>query len=244
EALDGATLLAPVAGTVTAVNVAVGDAVGSSGSSGMGGSSSASTSTAAFTIVGTDAWEITATVGESDVALISAGDAVHLTTDDGATLEGSVTTVGLLPSTTSGAAAYPVTITVDGTADGLFDGVSVDLEIVYESRENVLAVPSAAVTTADDGTSTVTLVASDGTKTTTTVEVGETVGNLTEITSGLSEGDEVLVSSFTPGEGNQGQTGQFPGGGDGQFPGGGDFSPPDGATFPGGGQGGPQGTNG
>ena len=233
SALDGATLVAPVAGTVTAVNVEVGDTVGSSSSgSGMGstGSASSSTSTAAFTIVGTDSWEVSATVGEADVALIAVDDAVHLTTDDGTTLEGTVTEVGLLPSTTSGAAEYPVTITVDGTADGLFDGVAVDLEIVYESRENVLTVPSAAVTTSDDGTSTVTLIASDGTRTTTTVVVGETVGNLTEITSGLQEGDEVLVSSFTPGEGNEGQTGQFPGGGDGQFPGGGDgsFTPPDG----------------
>ncbi|MFT4285384.1 MAG: HlyD family efflux transporter periplasmic adaptor subunit [Protaetiibacter sp.] len=245
SALDGATLLAPVAGVVTSVGVEVGDTVGSSSSSssGMGGSpggsSSTSTSTAAFTIVGSDSWEVSATVGEADVALIAVGNAVHLTTDDGTELQGEVTEVGLLPSTTSGAAEYPVTIAVDGTAKGLFDGVSVDIEIVYESRENVLTVPSAAVTTSDDGASTVTLVGTDGTKTETTVQVGETVGQLTEIVSGLKEGDSVLVTSFTPGEGNSGQMGQFPADGEfpggGQFPGGGDgsFTPPDG-----GGQGG------
>lgn len=249
-AYDGAALLAPVAGTVTAVNVAVGDTVGSSSSGAAGGAgggaSTGSTSTAAFTIIGTDSWQVSATVGEADVALIASGNVVHLTTDDGTALEGSVTEVGMLPSTTSGAAEYPLTVTVDGTADGLFDGVAVDLEIVYESRENVLTVPSAAVTTGDDGTSTVVLIGSDGSQTETTVEVGETVGDLTEITSGLAEGDEVLVVSFTPGEGNQGQTGQFPGGGDGQFPGGGDgsFTPPDGGSFPGGGQGQQGGTGG
>ncbi|MFT4030250.1 MAG: efflux RND transporter periplasmic adaptor subunit [Protaetiibacter sp.] len=236
SALDGATLVAPVAGTVTAVNVEVGDTVGSSG-----GGSSSSTSTAAFTIVGTDSWEVSATVGESDVALIAAGNAVHVTTDDGAALEGTVTEVGMLPSTESGAAEYPVTITVTGTADGLFDGVAVDLEIVYESRENVLTVPSAAVTTADDGTSTVTLVGSDGTHTETTVEVGETVGDLIEIVSGLSEGDEVLVSEFTPGEGNESESGQFPS--DGEMGGGmgGEMGGGQGGEMGGGMGGGPQG---
>ncbi|PZQ90411.1 MAG: RND transporter [Leifsonia xyli] len=240
SAFDGATLVAPVAGTVTAVNVAVGDTVGSSSSggsgggsgSGGGGSTSSSSSSAAFTIVGTDAWEVSTTVTEADVALIAVGDVVNLTTDDSTALTGKVTAVGMLPSTTSGAAEYPVTVAVDGTADGLFDGVSVDLSIVYESRENVLTVPSAAVTTTD-GTSTVTVVAADGTKTSTTVKVGETVGNLTEITSGIAEGDTVLVNSFTPGEGNSGTTS---GGrqGDGQFPGG---EPPSG-----GGQGGMSGS--
>lgn len=254
SALDGAVLLAPVAGTITTIGIEVGDTTDSSSSNGVGstgGGGSTTTSTSAFTIVGTDAWSVSATVGESDVALIAAGNTVHLTTDDGVELDGTVTGVGMLPSTDSGAAEYPVAITVDGTAEGLFDGVAVDLEIVYSSRDNVLTVPSAAVTTADDGTSTVTLIATDGTRTTATVEVGESVGNLTEITSGLAEGDEVLVAAFTPGEGNEGTTGQFPGGDMGGFPGGGDgsFTPPDGGQGGQGGmggQGGPsgQGTNG
>lgn len=235
SALDGATLLAPVAGTITDIGIEVGDTTGSGSN---GSAPTGDTTTSAFTIVGTDSWQVDATVGESDVALIAEGDVVHLTTDDGETIEGTVTQVGMLPSTDSGAAEYPVTITVDGTAEGVFDGVAVDVEIVYESRENVLTVPSAAVTTTD-GTSTVTLVGSDGTQTT-TVEVGETVGELTEILSGLAEGDEVLVAAFTPGEGNDGQLGQFPGGGT--------FTPPDG-VMPDGGtitQGGPvqQGSNG
>jgi macrolide-specific efflux system membrane fusion protein len=246
SALDGAALLAPVAGTITSIGIEVGDTVGSASGNGNANGDGADGDTAsAFTIVGTDAWRVDATVGESDVALIAAGDAVHLTTDDGTVLEGTVSEVGMLPSTDSGAAEYPVTIAVDGTAEGLFDGVVVDVEVVYESRDNVLTVPSAAVTTADDGTSTVTVIGTDGTRTETTVEVGEAVGDLTEIVSGIAEGDEVLVAAFTPGEGNDGQIRQLPGGGT--------FTPPDGAmpggVMPDGGtitQGGPvqQGSNG
>lgn len=232
SALDGASLLSPVAGTITSIGIEVGETTGAA--DGMGASGD-QTTTSAFTIVGTDSWRVDATVGESDVALIASGDVAHLTTDDGTELEGTVTEVGMLPSTDSGAAEYPVTITVDGTAEGLFDGVAIDADIVYESRENVLTVPSAAVTTDDDGTSTVTIVGDDDARSTVTVEVGETVGDLTEILSGLEEGDEVLVAAFTPGEGNDGQIRQLPGGGefsvdgDGAFPGGG-FAPPEGGT--------------
>ena len=55
--------------------------------------------------------------------------------------------------------------------------------LIYERRTDVLTVPSAAVTTGDDGTSTVLLVDADGNQVETVVEVGESVGSLTEILS-------------------------------------------------------------
>ncbi|GAA5025458.1 biotin/lipoyl-binding protein [Microbacterium fluvii] len=254
DAMDDATLVAPADGLITSVGVAVGDKISGSSSSGssstsggsgatMGGSGSSSTSTtttsssAAFTLVSTDSWSLDVTVGETDVSNVAAGDQVELTTDDGTEYFGLVEEVGLLPSTTSGSAAYPVSIAVTGDGEGLFDGVSVDVSIIYERRTDVLAVPSAAVTTAD-GTSTVTVVADDGTQTETPVEVGDSSGSYTEIVSGIDEGTTVLVASFTPGEGNSGTTGGFPSDGefpsDGTFPGGGEM-PSDG-QFPGGGQ--------
>jgi macrolide-specific efflux system membrane fusion protein len=230
DAFDGAILRAPVAGVVTSIGVEVGDSVGSSSSS----PTADSASTAAFRITGTDAWQASVSVGETDMALIAKDDQVELSTDDGTSFFGTVASIGLLPDTSSGAAAYPVTITVTGAVDGLFDGTSVTAKIVYERRTDVLTVPSAAVTTDSDGTSTVTVVGSDGAQTETQVTVGESAENLTEITAGLSEGDTVLVASFTPGEGNQGTGGTgFPSGGfpSGGFPGG-DFTPPDGSTVP------------
>lgn len=265
-ALDGTTLVAPVAGLVTAVNVAVGDAVtgtsgsssgsGSSASSGStggatggtgttGSSTSTSTSTAQFTIVGTGSWEVDLTVSASDLKSIAKNDQVELSTSDNDSFFGTVTSIGQLPSTTSGSAAYPVVVSVTGSPENLYDGVSVTAAIVYERRTDVLTVPSAAITTAN-GKSTVTKVV-DGKDVTTDVTVGETSGTVTEITKGLSSGDSVLVTVFTPGSGagtggstgqtgQTGQQGQFPGGGEG-FTGGGE-----GGQFPGGGQTGNGGT--
>ncbi|MCI4656253.1 efflux RND transporter periplasmic adaptor subunit [Cryobacterium zhongshanensis] len=236
-AVAGATLTAPSAGLVTAVNVAVGDVIssGSSGSAGAGGgatastastSSSSSTSTADFSIVGTDSWSLSLDIGESDIAQVAVNDQVELALDDGTAFFGTVQSVGILPSTTSGAVTYPVVVAVTGDPDGLYDGVAVTAKIVYERRTNVLTIPSAAVTTAD-GVSTVKTLDAAGTAVATTVTVGETVGNLTEILTGIAEGDDVVVVTFTPGSGNSGSTTNRQSGGSGGFPTGG---PPAGFT--------------
>lgn len=245
-ALAGATLTAPAAGLVTEVNVSVGQAVtgstssasgsgisggtagtgsGATGGTGASGAAPAATSSAtttssgaAFVIVGTDAWEATATVGDADLPHLAVGNQVELTVDGlEDTVFGTVATIGLLPSTTSGTATYPVTISVTGSPEGLQDGVSADAEIIYERRTDVLTVPTAAVRTVD-GESVVTQAGEDGEEVTTVVTVGETTGSLVEITSGLEEGDEVLVqvvqrTETGTGGDESGQTGQMPGGG-------------------------------
>lgn len=248
-AMDDANLVAPADGLITGVGIAVGDKVGgssssssssgfsspggassangASSSSNSGSSSSSTTSTAAFTLVSTDSWSVSVSVGETDISNVATGQQVELTTDDGTEYFGVVSEVGLLPSTSSGSAQYPVTVSITGDGDGLFDGVSLTGSIVYERRTDVLAVPSAAVTTTD-GISTVTVIAEDGTRSEVAVEAGGTSGAYTEIVSGIAEGDEVVVATFTPGEGNSG-TGGFPGGGAGGFPGG-----DSGRGFPGG----------
>jgi len=239
-AMDGATLTAPVAGLLTAVNLAVGDAVGGS-SSGPSSSGTGTTSTAQFTIVGTDAWEVDVMVSDADVALVAVGDQAEVTLD-GATdpVFGTISEIGLLSTSDSGVAAYPVTVAVTGDQAGLHDGVSADVELVYERRTDVLTVPSLAVTTATDGTTTVKEVDADGKTVEVPVTTGETSGNLTEITEGLAEGDEVVLATFTPGSGGTGRQNQNQQGGDlpggGQFPEGGFPGAPGGQTQQQGGQ--------
>ena len=82
------------------------------------------------------------------------------------------------------------------------------MEITYDQVEDVVQVPSLAVTAEEDGSSTVTVRTEDGDETR-TVETGLTSGTMTEITSGLEAG-ETVVMSF----GGQSGAGGFPGGGD------------------------------
>lgn len=227
EDMAGATLVAPVDGLVTSVALEVGQAVTGSGGSSSGSSgsvssapsaggttgstssSSSSGSTAQVVIVGTESWDVAVSVDETDVALVAVGDQVEITPQDATeTLFGTVSEIGLLSTATSGVAAYPVTVAITGRPEGVYDGVTADVEIIYERRVDVLTVPTAAVRTVD-GQSTVTQLAADGTETSTPVTVGETVGELTEVVEGLAEGDEVVVTQVTQtGAGQTGQTGQ------------------------------------
>ena len=108
-----------------------------------------------------------------------------------------------------------MTVAVTGDQEGLHDGVAAEVELVYERRTDVLTVPSLAVTTADDGTTTVQQTDADGEVVDVPVTTGETSGNVTEITEGLAEGDEVVLAVFTPGTGGvrPAEPGQLPGGG-------------------------------
>lgn len=201
DAMAGATLVAPVAGLVTTVDLAVGDAVtgtsgGAGASAGAAGGSATTSGSSQFVIVGTDSWQVDVTVDDADVALIAVGDQAELSIDGADTVFGTVSEIGLLSTSSSGVAAYPVTIAVTGSPDGVHDGVSADVSIVYERRTDVLTVPSAAVRTVD-GSSVVLTEDAEGNQVETPVEVGETVGDLTEITSGLAEGDQVLVTVVT-----------------------------------------------
>ncbi len=235
DAMSDAVLVAPADGLVTAVDLAVGDVVsagsnsGTSPAGGATGTTSTST-TGTISIVGTTQWSVSTTVSATDMANIAVGNQVEMTAGDiSEPIFGVVSEIGRLPSTSSGAIAYPVTVTVTGDVDGLFDGVSVDISIIYSRRADVLAIPATAVTTSD-GASTVQLVSDDETVTTTTVELGESAGDQVEITAGLTEGQQVQYEQFTGnrGENSSGQDGMGREG----FPMGGDFSPPEGFTPP------------
>lgn len=228
--LAGATLTAPAAGLVTEVNLEVGDAVTGGSSTGGGGdqpsgastgsSTGSTTSTAQFVIIGTDTWQVDVTVDETDVASIGVGNQVEITTDAVAdTIYGTVGEIGLLSTSSNGVAAYPVVIEVTGSPDGLRDGAAATASIIYQRRSEVLSVPAAAVTT-EDGQTVVTQQDADGDQVTTPVTVGETSGNLVEITDGLAEGDEVLVTTFArrSSDTDDGGTSQFPGGTGGERP--------------------------
>ncbi len=213
------------AGTGTTSGTGTGSSAGS-GSSGTSGSSSSSSS-AAFVIVGTDTWKVDVTVDSAQVGLLAVGDQAQLTTD-GSTdpLFGTISSVGLISTSTGSTASYPVEVAVTGSPTGLHDGANVTVTLIYEQHSNVLTVPSAAIHT-DNGQTVVYQMNGDQ-QVSTPVQTGDTDGTNTEITSGLNEGDEVLVTVTTgTGVGRTGTTGQngtgrtFTGTGGGNFPTGG-----------------------
>lgn len=263
-ALTDATLRAPVAGIVAAVNVTKGDqssgsssssASGSSGgsssstdSSGSGSSNGSSASTTSstssssgdFEIIGTATWQVTVDVDDTEIGLLATGQQAQLTTDNHTgTIFGTVTAVSVLSSSSSGSASYPVTVTVTGTPTGLHDGAEATVEIIYEQADNAIVVPTAALHR--DGTSTYVYLSSAGKRVKQIVTVGLAGSGTTQITAGLKSGQQVYEDVATPAStGTSGRSGSSNSGGTGGFPGGG-FGGGSGGGFGGGSGGGTSG---
>ena len=135
---------------------------------------------------------IDASVNASVVDHIKAGDPAVITTEGAACpVTGTVASIGLTADTSSGVATFPVTIDVTGTPAGLYAGASANVTITYYQLANVLAVPSATISPGPGGQSTVRVMV-HGRQVTKDVSTGLTSGGLTQITSGLTAGEQVV----------------------------------------------------
>src|SRR5207237_4931108 len=138
------------------------------------------------------------------------------------TATGTVTSVGAIASNTSGVASFPVVVTVNGTPSGLFAGSTVNGASTYNQLDNVLQVPTLAITRSN-GQAYVT-VSQNGKKSQRAVTTGISTGGQTQITSGLTRGELVVETIPTQTTGTQGtNTGTRTGTGGGGFGGGGGF---------------------
>ena len=199
EAVDGAVLRSPIRGTVSAVNLAVGDQAG------------AQADAAAVTVISTRSFEVDASVGAADAASLKKGMQAEITpTGSDATVYGTVTSIGAIATAdSSGAATFPVTIDVTGRPTGLYAGSSADVVITTKKVPDVLTVPTPALHT-ENGETWVWLVdaTADGGRRKVTITTGTTYGMNTEVKSGLKEGDQVEIEFFSPTGGGTGQGNQ------------------------------------
>ena len=218
-AYNNATLTAPVAGTVVAVNVAGGDSVGGNA----GSSASASSTTHAIVIETPGAFSVTGSISDAQVSEIAIAQKAYVT-PAGATaaLDGTVTAVAETATVTSGVATFPVTVTITGTHASLRGGMSATVTVVINQVVGVTTVPTSAVHTTAAG-STVNLLV-NGVSQPTQVTVGASDATLTQIVQGVNVGDEVIIATVTssvPSSGNGNALFTGGGGGTRTFRGGG-----------------------
>jgi multidrug efflux pump subunit AcrA (membrane-fusion protein) len=204
------TLRAPVASTVTSISGTVGEdsssATGSTSSSTTGASSSSTTASGFVVIQGITHLQVTSMVAEADAAKVQVGDTATVTfsaLDESA--RGRVTSIDLQDTVSNNVVRYGVTVTLSDTPRKVRLGQTASVSIVTGVARNVLTVPSSAVTSVGNN-STVTVL-QNGQQSVRPVQVGLVGDSSTEITSGLSEGDVVVL---TTGTGSSGLT--FPGG--------------------------------
>ena len=195
--LDDYTITSPISGTVIEKNFKAGDKV-----------DGASSGTLAV-VYDLSCLKMKMNVNELDIGKIQVGQTVELSADalPGQMFLGTVEKVSINGTTTGGFTTYPVTIRVDDYGE-LKPGMNVSADILCDTAANVLCVPVSAVERGDtvlvplpgamteDGTA----VADASKLENRTVTLGRNDDAYIEITSGLEEGETILILDQTAGQ--------------------------------------------
>jgi len=181
--LANAEITAPFDGVVTAVNITPGQ-------------SSASTSDA-IQLADLGHLEIVVSMDEIDVTKIKVGQDAQITLDalPNLNLQGKVTDVAPAGTITQGVVNYPVTVALTNPPADVKTGMSANVNIIVDQRNNVLTVPNRAIQT--QGRQKFVTVLFEGQQMQVPVTTGMTSDTATEILSGLKEGDVVVISGTT-----------------------------------------------
>lgn len=181
--LDEATLRAPFAGVIAAVNVTPGETVGSQ---------------APIVLIDVSRYLVKVTVDEVDIARVAIGQSVEITVDalNAPPFTGEVVNVEPLPTATNGVTAYRVTLAFNPSGQPVRPGMTTTAAIIAATRSNVLQIPVAAVKNVGAKTTVeVVTVDENGQRQLSerAVLVGLRANGMVEIQSGLAEGEQVVL---------------------------------------------------
>lgn len=209
--LADANLVSPISGTVASISVQPGSAVSPA-------NGTASASDAAIVVLGLGSFVVGTSVDVSDVPSVTVGQAAVVTPDStNDPLQGKVTSIGLVGTSSDGSTSYPVTIALN-SSNGLqlTSGAEAEVAFVTKHVTNVTTVPSSAVRTI--GTIHLLTRYENGKASTVRVTVGVVGDLLTQIQTGVSPGQKIVLADFNealPGSNTSstGTTGRTFGGG-------------------------------
>ncbi len=216
--VSDAALTSTITGTVASVGVSVGESVGAGGSTagGSAGTSAGSSSTAQFVVVSTGSFVVDTSVDDSQVGRVAVGDQAVVTVAGSTTaVYGTVGSVGLEATASSGVASFPVVVDVTGSPAGLYGGTSANVTIITKVLQDVLEVPTLALRSSTAGGVTVDVL-EQGHQVARAVTVGIAAGGETQVVHGLTVGEQVVVPllrATRPGAAGSGRGGLLAGGG-------------------------------
>lgn len=177
--LSNCTVTAPISGYISAKNVNKGQMV--------------SAGIALFNITDTSSVNIEINVTESVIPLISVGTKARIDVSSAELydLDGTVTAVNPVKNAQTG--LYTAKISLANNDGALKEGMIANLTLITESRDSAITVPSNALLQSDEDGYYVYIVSGD-TAEKRKVEIGIENSEFTEISSGISIGDKVIVS--------------------------------------------------
>ncbi|MBK9051960.1 MAG: HlyD family efflux transporter periplasmic adaptor subunit [Chloroflexi bacterium] len=183
-ALDKATLTAPFAGIVTAVHVNVGEYA----------------SGIAVELMDTASLEVIVPVDEVDIGVIELGQKATITLETwpDVAIESEVALIAPGAAANSTLVTYDVHLRLGQTELPVRVGMTANVQLITAQRTDILLLPNRAIqVNRQDGTYTVNRL-NGATVEVVEVTIGLRDGQNTQITSGLNEGDEVVVGNDVP----------------------------------------------
>ncbi|MGI5132766.1 biotin/lipoyl-binding protein [Pseudonocardia sp. CA-107938] len=211
--LANATLKAPADGTVSSINGLVGEFIQGStggtpqapgvaarvpnatgGTTGTTGTTGGTAAGAFITLTNIDSFQLVVPFEESDAAQVAANQQVEVSIDalDGLTKPGTVVSVAPTSDTISGVVSYYATIVLNETDPRLKDGQTAQADVITKTVPNALRVPSNAIRKEATGT-VVSIPGPNGQPVPQPVTTGLQGDQFTEITSGLQDGQDVVL---------------------------------------------------
>ena len=186
--LDEARITAPFDGIAIKVNVDAGQGVNAD--------------TVVMEVARTTDFEVDILVSEMDIFQVSEGENATVQIDalPGMSLLAQVTYISPTATIASGVVNYEVKVEIQPleavAQKQLREGLSVIVSLPEEERDDVLLVPNSAITT-QGGQTYVQVVSPNGTAEERIIQTGISSWQYTEVTSGLSEGEQVVVPDTT-----------------------------------------------
>lgn len=191
QQLDAAKrkVTSPIDGTVNEVNIKNGDDLSKL--------SSGSSRSVPIIIGDLGTMKAQVSVNEVDISNVSIGQKVTMTFSaiDGLTATGKVENMDSLGTLSSGVVTYNVTIGFDTLDSRIKPQMSVSANIITDTKQDVVMVPSGAVKT-QNGNSYVEVLNSGTTPSKVSVKTGISNDTDTEIISGLNAGDKVVTQTI------------------------------------------------
>jgi len=183
--LSYATITAPINGTIASVTTQQGETV-----------AAGLNSPTFITIIDLNKLEVNAYVDETDVGKIDVGQEALFTVDTFADrdFKGRVTAIYPRAVLQENVVNYITLISIENSEGKLKPDMTANVTIALKKKKGVLAVPGAAIVR-EGGKKYVTLQAKDGKPTRREVKTGWKESTYIEVTSGLKEGDVVIINS-------------------------------------------------
>lgn len=191
-----AVLIAPASGTVSASNGRVGYA-GSNTSGGAATTGTGASSNAFVSLADLSAYEVKVGFSESDSSKVKVGQAATVSLDalNNAKLSATVRSVDSISTLVSNVVTYYGYLTITQTNGvAVQPGMTASVAVTVDSKQNVLYLPTSAITSRGTTGTVNVQIGNDPNKTEErSVNIGLRGDTTLEITSGLNEGDVVVT---------------------------------------------------